>query len=386
MAGTLQLVPNTGTGAAGQDAPLALALDGVLDLQRYIQWQYNGTASQFATQVNINASWLVAACSKETASSTTAADGESNGTLLTVTGPLQLVSTGYPGPGLTGQYQWAGQLRVSPNPWAMLAPAANRRLQQAGATGLGGGPQVEQSSHNRQQQQQQEEEEEEGDTALLQDQQPQCRPQQQQQQQQEEEEGVAESQASLECSVDEGLGGSRQLLASDSQDTVTVTVAGDVRVTEVTPVAVPSTAQDMLRGDDLHLLDADGSVVIVGAAVLPDSGAAAMPEWKRVGVTPVPESVTPGPGGYTGPALAGIAVGAVAAAVVVVGLAVGGWRLIWRQTASASAGTAGTAAGGEAPAIAGAPVGVVGGEGGVLTGVDSSKGGQGPRTAAAVRS
>jgi hypothetical protein len=117
----------------------------------------------------------------------------------------------------------------------------------------------------------------------------------------------------------------RQVLSAG----VRVSVTGDVVVTEVTPVAVPNLLQDTLRGDNQHLLDADGSVVVVDAAALPASAVVAAPSWKQEGVkltAPAPPPLF----GYTGPAIAGIVVGSVAAGVVITLLAVFGFqRLKW---------------------------------------------------------
>jgi subtilisin family serine protease len=105
-------------------------------------------------------------------------------------------------------------------------------------------------------------------------------------------------------------------------------VSGDVVVTEVTPVAVPNLLQDTLRGDNQHLLDADGSVVVVGAASLPAAALTSAPSWKQAGVTA--SGATPW-FGYTGPAIAGIVVGSVAAGVVMTLLAVFGFRRLRRD-------------------------------------------------------
>lgn len=125
----------------------------------------------------------------------------------------------------------------------------------------------------------------------------------------------------------------RQLLASSVQ----VGVTGAVVVTEVTPVAVPNLLQDTMRGDDLHLLDADGSVVVVGAGALPAAALAAAPSWKQVGVT-VMGSPAPIWSGYTGPAIAGIVVGSVAAGVGVTLLGVFGFLRLRRDARKKKAG------------------------------------------------
>lgn len=222
MTGTLQL-QQQGV-QANQGPPLLLGLEAVLDTQRLVKWQYNSSKAQFVTQVDLNGTWQVAAAGATTTS-------------VAVSGTLHLVSPGWPGPGFTGKYTWAGDLNVSPNPWSLVTtPGASHR---------------------------------------------------------------------------------RQLLAG-----VSVSVSGAVVVTEVAPVTVPSLLQDTMRGDNLNLLDADGSVVVVGAAALPTSALAAAPAWKQSGVA-TPRAVPVS--GYTGAAIAGMVVGGVAAGVVVLSLAVFGF-------------------------------------------------------------
>lgn len=116
----------------------------------------------------------------------------------------------------------------------------------------------------------------------------------------------------------------RRMRHLQSAPAVQAGVSGDVRVTEVTAVAVPSLLQDTLRGDDMHFLDGDGSVFITQATSLPVSVLSTVPNWKQMGVTVTPPKA--GYAGYTGAALAGIAVGTAAAVVGVALLAVLGFK------------------------------------------------------------
>jgi hypothetical protein len=111
---------------------------------------------------------------------------------------------------------------------------------------------------------------------------------------------------------------------------VSVGVSGPVTVREVNPVAVPNLLQDTLRGDNQHLLDADGSVVVLGAAALPPAVLTAAPTWKEAGVRIVGSPPAP-LYGYTGPAIAGIVVGSVAAGVGITLLVVFGFRRLRRD-------------------------------------------------------
>jgi hypothetical protein len=224
MTGTMQLQQQ---GDNNTDPPLVLGLEAVLDTQRLLQWQYNSSQGQFVTQVAINGTWQVEA-------------GDTT-TPVTVDGTLQLESSEWPGPGFTGEYDWGGELTLSPDPWSLLPKPA--------------------TAHRR------------------------------------------------------------QLLSS-----VRVDVSGAVVVKEISPVAVPSLLQDTQRSDNLNLLDADGSVVVVGAASLPASLLAVAPAWKQAGVAAAPPAAPVS--GYTGGAIAGMVVGGVAAGVVVMCLVVFGfWRL-----------------------------------------------------------
>jgi hypothetical protein len=111
---------------------------------------------------------------------------------------------------------------------------------------------------------------------------------------------------------------------------VSVGVSGPVVVREVTLVSVPDLLQDTLRGDNLLLLDVDSSVVVLGADVMPAAALLEAPSWKQTGVT----SAEPAPVpllGYTGPAIAGIVVGSVAAGVGITLLGVFGFRRLRRD-------------------------------------------------------
>lgn len=108
MKGSLQLSPQDpkqGGPGAQKSPPLVLGLAAALDTGRLVRWQYNSAAGGFVTTTQVNATWEVAAGATTTP--------------VAVFGMLQLVSPGWPGPGLTGAYRATGNLPCHPTlgPW-----------------------------------------------------------------------------------------------------------------------------------------------------------------------------------------------------------------------------------------------------------------------------
>lgn len=151
------------TAAARSLPPVNVTLDGSLDLlaspgvsllfrianftaQRTLMWSYAASREVFITtaavagNVTVQGSWPASTGSSSSSSNTPPS------VACQLLGVLSMTSITYPGPGMTSNYVWSGNITLSPDPWAALGlvspagspdPPAKRLLLSVGSGVLG---------------------------------------------------------------------------------------------------------------------------------------------------------------------------------------------------------------------------------------------------------
>jgi hypothetical protein len=291
-------------------------------LKRHVAFMYDSNTAKFSSSLELSGTLDVSCCASSSSPVAAAAllagpPGSSSSLAVAVTGQVTLSTATYPGPGLSGAYDWAGSLVLTPNPWSHFgllnnatgssSSSGGRRLQVLGdalshdasplqqppetSSTLADGvrssdcstrqtkavpavPVSEPNSSNGHDRQQQADlsTEPAGSAAMSLSQ-----------------ASIGPFSGSSSSSSSHGTAAAckdrlqplyRGLLQSSAGgSSITTPVSGLVTVQETGSAAPPSLQDDEKRGDGLTFLDADGSVLLIGAAGVPPSS---IPTWKQV--------------------------------------------------------------------------------------------------------
>lgn len=230
----------------------------IFSVQRVLAWSYNTTLSGFSAPVNMRGT-VTAAKLDDSSTRPDLASGTVN---CTLSGEVSLFSRVFPGPGFNGTYDLlvGSQLRLDRDPWSWFGaqtPATPAR-HLLGADQGGNSDQLAATNQHCAT--------DNGRVVCP---------------------GFNERSNSRnpghthEEQNTHGLSPGRRHLLSDDTNTTTTTQPIQGRLTVVEPSGnYPATAEDTARGDSNAWLDATGSVLIEGIALVPPS---LVPAWKHAG-------------------------------------------------------------------------------------------------------
>jgi hypothetical protein len=252
---------------AGRDVSFIME-PAAFSVKRVVRWTYSVGLAAFTTRLAMAGSMELTRVLADPVSSSSADSDASYAdyldSMLTVefSGNVTLMARDYPGPGLSGNYDWMGVLSFTPNP---VASAAGRRLLLGHPAGAAAAPKG-------------------GGAPVV------C-------------EGVS---GGGSCPADysgDGLANpyltsgsgstSRELQqaqgGSSSSSTLTGPVRGKVTIVEV-DVTYPSVDADSVRGDNTSFLDTNGTVIIRPSSGVPQY---LVPGWKKEGRSEPSDTAAP---------------------------------------------------------------------------------------------